>query len=314
VNKEFAIFTGTANPALARLIASKLGAQVGACVVDRYPDGNVAVQLLETVRRKEVFLMQSTSPPVSDHLVELLALADACRRAGCARVTSVVPYFGHGRADKRNGRREPIMARVVADLMEIVGISHVITVDLHTPQIEGFFHAPVDSLTAVPTLCQALRDRLPANVVVVSPDVGRVGMATRYAQCLGAPAVVLHKRRVSGVETQVTHVVGEVSDRSCLIVDDMISTGGTMAESITALLNAGARPEIIVAATAIRAGRAQKAQPPRRARSAGNGHGMRTREGLAAAACHHNRAVNCQRHGKVNVRRVAWRTVLIVIA
>jgi ribose-phosphate pyrophosphokinase len=141
------------------------------------------------------------------------------------------------------------MARVVADLMEIVGISHVITVDLHTPQIEGFFHAPVDSLTAVPTLCQALRDRLPANVVVVSPDVGRVGMATRYAQCLGAPAVVLHKRRVSGVETQVTHVVGEVSDRSCLIVDDMISTGGTMAESITALLNAGARPEIIVAAT-----------------------------------------------------------------
>ena len=249
MNREFTIFTGTANPALARTIASKLGAQVGACVVDRYPDGNVAVQLLETVRRKEVFLMQSTSPPVSDHLVELLALADACRRAGCARVTSVVPYFGHGRADKRNGRREPIMARVVADLMEIVGISHVITVDLHTPQIEGFFHAPVDSLTAVPTLCQALRDRLPANVVVVSPDVGRVGMATRYAQCLGAPAVVLHKRRVSGVETQVTHVVGEVSDRSCLIVDDMISTGGTMAESITALLNAGARPEIIVAAT-----------------------------------------------------------------
>jgi ribose-phosphate pyrophosphokinase len=126
VNKEFAIFTGTANPALARLIASKLGAQVGACVVDRYPDGNVAVQLLETVRRKEVFLMQSTSPPVSEHLVELLALADACRRAGCTRVTSVVPYFGHARADKRNGRREPIMARVVADLMEIVGISHVI--------------------------------------------------------------------------------------------------------------------------------------------------------------------------------------------
>jgi ribose-phosphate pyrophosphokinase len=249
VNKEFAIFTGTANPALARLIASKLGAQVGACVVDRYPDGNVAVQLLETVRRKEVFLMQSTSPPVSEHLVELLALADACRRAGCTRVTSVVPYFGHGRADKRNGRREPIMARVVADLMEIVGISHVITVDLHTPQIEGFFHAPVDSLTAMPMLCQALRDRLPADVVVVSPDVGRVGMATRYAQCLGASAVVLHKRRVSGVETQVTHVVGEVSDRPCLIVDDMISTGGTMAESITALLNAGARPEIIVAAT-----------------------------------------------------------------
>jgi ribose-phosphate pyrophosphokinase len=212
--------------------------------------GNVAVRLLESVRRKEVFLMQPTSPPGSDHLVELLALADACRRAGAARITAIIPYFGHGRADKRNGRREPIMARVVADVLQAVGIGHVITVDLHTPQIEGFFHAPVDSLTAVPTLCQALRDRLPADVVVVSPDVGRVGMATRYAeQCLGASVAVLHKRRVSGAETKVTHVVGEVSGRACLIVDDMISTGGTVAESITALLAAGARPEIVVAAT-----------------------------------------------------------------
>jgi ribose-phosphate pyrophosphokinase len=123
-------------------------------------------------------------------------------------------------------------------------------VDLHTPQIEGFFHAPVDSLTAVPTLCRALRDRVPRDLVVVSPDVGRVAMATRYAeQCLETQVVVLHKRRVSGAETKVTHVVGEVSDRACLIVDDMISTGGTMAESITALLAAGARPEIMVAAT-----------------------------------------------------------------
>src|ERR1700704_1989384 len=249
VSNAFTIFTGTANPALATMIAGVLGVPIGSCLVERYPDGNVAVRLLEFVRRKEVFLMQSTSPPASDHLVELLALADACRRAGATRITSIVPYLGHGRADNRNCRREPIMARVVADLLEVVGVCHVITVDLHTQQIEGFFHAPVDSLTAVPTLCQALRDRVPADLVVVSPDVGRVGMVTRYAQCLGAPVVVLHKRRVSGVETQVTHVVGEVSDRSCLIVDDMISTGGTMAESITALLNAGARPEIIVAAT-----------------------------------------------------------------
>jgi ribose-phosphate pyrophosphokinase len=249
VSNAFTIFTGTANPALATMIAGALGVPIGSCLVERYPDGNVAVRLLESVRRKEVFLMQSTSPPVSDHLVELLALADACRRAGAARITSIVPYFGHGRADKRNGRREPIMARVVADLLEVVGVCHVITVDLHTQQIEGFFHAPVDSLTAVPTLCQALRDRVPADLVVVSPDVGRVSMATRYAQFLGAPVVVLHKRRISGAETMVTHVVGEVSDRACLIVDDMISTGGTMAESITALLTAGARPEIMVAAT-----------------------------------------------------------------
>jgi ribose-phosphate pyrophosphokinase len=142
------------------------------------------------------------------------------------------------------------MARVVADLLEVVGISHVVTVDLHTPQIEGFFHVPVDSLTAVPTLCRALRDRVPRDLVVVSPDVGRVAMATRYAeQCLGAPVVVLHKERTSGVEPKVTRIVGEVAGRSCLIVDDMISTGGTIAQSISALLAAGARPEIIVAAT-----------------------------------------------------------------
>jgi len=142
------------------------------------------------------------------------------------------------------------MARVAADLLQVVGISHVVTLDLHTPQIEGFFHAPVDSLTAVPTLCRAFRDRVPADLVVVSSDVGRVGMATRYAeQCVGASVVVLHKRRVSGSETEVTNVVGEVSGRACLVVDDMISTGGTVAATIAALLAAGARPEIIVAAT-----------------------------------------------------------------
>jgi ribose-phosphate pyrophosphokinase len=249
VSNEFTIFTGTANPALARAIAHKLGSQVGTCTVDRYPDGDVAVQLLASVRRKEVFLMQPTSPPVNDHLIELLALADACRRAGAARITAIVPFFGYGRADKRHGRREPIMARVVADLLQVVGIGHVITVDLHTPQIEGFFHVPVDSLTAVPTVCQALRDRLPPDVVVVSPDVGRVRMATRYAHCFGVPVVVLHKQRVGGAETRVTHVVGDVSGRACLIVDDMISTGGTLVESITALLAAGARPEVMVAAT-----------------------------------------------------------------
>jgi ribose-phosphate pyrophosphokinase len=247
---KFALLAGSANPVLAGMIARKLGTQVGACIVDRYPDGDVGVQLLDSVRRKEIFLVQSTSPPVNDHLVELLALADACRRAGAARISAIIPFFGYSRADKRHGRREPIMARVVADLLEVVGIDHIVTVDLHTPQIEGFFHAPVDSLTAVPTLCQALRDHLPRDLVVVSPDVGRVAMATRYSeQCLGAPIVVLHKQRVSGTETKVTHVVGEVSGRACLIVDDMISTGGTIAESITALLAAGVRPEIMVAAT-----------------------------------------------------------------
>jgi ribose-phosphate pyrophosphokinase len=249
MSKGFTIFAGTANPALGAAIARELGVPLGACAIDRFPDGEVAVRICEPVRRKEVFLVQPTSPPVNDHLVELLALADACRRAAAARLTAVIPYFGYARADKRNGRRDPITGRVVADVLEAVGIGHVVTVDLHAAQIEGFFHAPVDTLTAVPTLCRALRDRLPADVVVVAPDAGRVPLATHYAQCLKTPVVVLHKRRESGSETAVTHVVGDVAGRACLIVDDMISTGGTVAASVTALLHAGARPEIIVAAT-----------------------------------------------------------------
>ena len=245
----FTIFAGTANAALAASIARQLGVGLGACGIERFPDGEVAVRLLEPVRRKEVFLVQPTSPPVNDNLVELLALADACRRAAAARITAVLPYFGYARADKRHGCREPITGRVIADLLEAVGIDHVVTVDLHAPQIEGFFHLPVDSLTAMPTLCRALRDRLPSDAVVVSPDAGRTRLATQYAQCLGAPVVVLHKQRESGTETHVTHVIGDVSNRPCLIVDDIISTGGTLAESVTALLNAGARPEIIIAAT-----------------------------------------------------------------
>jgi ribose-phosphate pyrophosphokinase len=249
VRNGFSILAGTANPMLADAIADALGVRLSECVIGRFPDGEVSVRLLESVRRKEVFLVQPTSPPVNDHLVELLALADACRRSAAAGIIGVVPYLGYARADKRHGRREPITGRVAADLLEAVGIDHVITLDLHTPQMEGFFHVPVDSLTAVPALCAAMRDRLPRDTAVVSPDAGRVGLATHYARCLGAPLIVLHKRRDSSTDTEVTHVVGDASGRGCLVVDDMISTGGTVAESIKALLAAGARAEMVVAAT-----------------------------------------------------------------
>ena len=249
MSSGFTIFAGTANPALGAAVARELGVEVGKCLIDRFPDGETSVQLLDPVRRKEVFVVQPTSPPVNDHLVELLALADACRRAAADRITAIVPYFGYARADKRHGRREPITARVAADLLQAVGIAQVVTVDPHTPQIEGFFHAPVDSLTAVPAICQALCARLPADLVVVAPDVGRMQMAAYYARWLDVPVIVLHKRRESGSKTAVTDIVGDVSGRACLIIDDMISTGGTVAESIKALLRAGARSEIIVAAT-----------------------------------------------------------------
>jgi ribose-phosphate pyrophosphokinase len=246
---DFLIFGGSANPQLAAAIARNMGVRLGGCAVERFPDGELSVQLHESVRRKEVFIVQPTSPPVNDHLIELLAFADACRRAAAAHLTAIVPYFGYARADKRHGRREPITASMVAHLFRAVSIDHVVTVDLHAPQIEGFFHAAVDSLTAVPTLDAALREWLPPEIVIVSPDAGRIRMATQYAQRLHAPLAVLHKRRESGTETTVTHLVGDVRDRPCLIVDDMISTGGTTAESVTTLLAAGARSEITVAAT-----------------------------------------------------------------
>jgi ribose-phosphate pyrophosphokinase len=247
--EDIILFAGTSNPALAQAIAQSLHIPLGACHAERFPDGEVAVQLLESVRQKSVFILQSTSPPVNDHLVELMAFSDACRRSAAAHITAIIPYFGYARSDKRHGRREPIAASMLADVLQTVGINHVMTLDLHTAQIEGFFRIPVDSLTAVPTFCEVLRDRLPPDVVVVSPDTGRVQMATQYAQRLNSSVVVLHKQRISGTETVVTRVVGEVRDRPCLIIDDMISTGGTLARSIDALLAAGARPEIVIAAT-----------------------------------------------------------------
>lgn len=245
---DFLLFAGTANPALAEAVARQLAQPLGAATIERFPDGEVSVHIEETVRDREIFLVQPTSPPVDPNLVELLAFADAARRSGAARVTAVVPYFGYARSDRRHGCREPITARLVADLIETAGIAHVVAVDLHTPQIEGFFRVPVDTLTAVPALSERVRERLPADAVVVSPDAGRVPTATRYAQRLGVPLAVLHKERETGTETRVTHLVGDVRDRTCLVVDDMISTGGTIAKSVEALRQAGGR-EFIVAAT-----------------------------------------------------------------
>jgi ribose-phosphate pyrophosphokinase len=246
----FTILSGTAHPDLAAAVARELGTPPGKSHVERFPDGELSVRLEETVRGREVFIIQPTSPPVNDHLVELLAFADACRRDSAALTAAVVPYFGYARSDRRNRRREPITASMVAALLQCAGIERVLTIDLHTPQVEGFFHIPVDSLSAVPALCDAVRDRLPpGDAVVVSPDAGRVSMATDYADRLGLPLVVLHKRRVSGADTKITHRVGDVRGRTCLIVDDMIATGGTLVESAEALHEAGAHPDLFVAAT-----------------------------------------------------------------
>ena len=245
---DFVLFGGTANPGLAEAVARELGVALGRSRVERFPDGELSVTLLDSVRRKEVYVVQPTSPPVNDHLVELLTFADVCRRAAAARVTAVVPYFGYARADRRVGHREPITASMVAALMQTAGIHHVLSVDLHTAQLEGFFQVPVDALTAVGVIAKALVGTLPDDLIVVSPDAGRVRMATDYARLLGAPVAIIIKKRESGSRTEATHLVGDVRGRACLIVDDMISSGGTLVSSIRALREAGAR-EFHVAAT-----------------------------------------------------------------
>jgi ribose-phosphate pyrophosphokinase len=246
---QLRIFTGTANDELANLVAQGLGVRLGASAVSQFPDGEVSVEILEPVLERDVAIVQPTSPPVNDHLVELLAFVDACRRAGARRIWALMPYFGYGRSDKRHGRHEPISASMVADLLQCVGVDHLLTVDLHAAQTEGFFRVPVDNLTAVPTLCEAVRHRLPGDTVVVSPDPGRLRMAIDYAGRLGTSVAVLHKTSPTSSEAEPLRVVGEVRGRPCLIVDDIIATGTTLARAVDALDGAGARPEFTIAAT-----------------------------------------------------------------
>ena len=246
---EWVLLSGTAHPALGAAVSRELSVPLGVCAVERFPDGEIAVHLNGSVRKKEVFVLQPTCPPVNEHLVELLAFADACRRAAASRIIAVIPYFGYARSDKRGGKRDPIMASLVAALLQSAGVDQVITIDPHSPQIEGCFHIPVDSWSAVERLAIAIRGRIHPDAVIAAPDVGALRLATRYGELLDRPVVALHKRRATARETKVTHVVGDVANRPAVIVDDMISTGGTIERSIEALIGAGARPDFTVIAT-----------------------------------------------------------------
>ncbi|MEO0804507.1 MAG: ribose-phosphate pyrophosphokinase [Cyanobacteria bacterium J06642_2] len=247
--KDIVLFYGSANPSLAVAIARHLEVPMGALFAHRFPDGEVSVRLLESVRGKEVFVVQSTSPPADEHLMELIMLLDACRREAPASITAIVPYFGYSRSDKRRGGREPIGARVVADMLQNVGVDRLITMDLHAPQVEGFFRIPVQTLTAARQFYDVLGTQLDPDVIVVAPDPGRVEMAARFAQELDTSVAVLYKHRDCGSRTHLTRVIGDVANRPCLIVDDMISTGETVERAIVALREAGARAPYTVAAT-----------------------------------------------------------------
>ena len=246
------LLAGSASGALLAAIQRPAHLRAGACTIQRFPDGEVSVRLDEPVRGSEVILLAATAPPVNDHLVELLALADACRRADAARVVAIMPYFGYARSDRRNGERAPIMARLVADLAEHAGIDHVVTVDVHTPAVEGFFRIPVDNLTAIPSIaaaCRAAASSAHGEMVIVAPDLGAVRLANRYATELDLPVAVCNKRRAGGADVAIRRITGDVARKRCIIVDDMISTGSTIVETVRALNDAGAGPEHTVAAT-----------------------------------------------------------------
>lgn len=244
------LLAGTANADLADAMAAELHTTLAARTVTRFPDSELRVSIEDTVRDADVFLVQPTTPPSDGHLLETLLLADAARRAGAARLTAVMPYVAYARQGRRAAGREPVGGRLVADLLRTAGFERVVAVDLHTPAVEGFFAMPVEHLSAVPLLARGVRaDGHPPVDVVVAPDLGAVKLAERYAALLRLPMAVVPKMRLSGTEVKVRAVVGDVHGRRPLVIDDMISTGGTIEAAVRALLAAGCAPAVSVAAT-----------------------------------------------------------------
>ena len=233
------ILAGSANLSLAENIARNVNVKLVRRVLERFPDGELHIELQESVRGHDVYLIQPTCPPVDEHLFELLLMADACRRAGAVHLTAVIPYFGYARQDRRAHGREPLSVRLIADLLATSGIQRVVAVDLHSQGVESAFAIPVEHVSAVPILAEAVRSSVPRNAVIVSPDLGAVKMAERYAKLLDLPVAIIHKTRISGAEVSVQRIVGDVRDKQVLVVDDMISTGGTIEKAIKALLEAG---------------------------------------------------------------------------
>lgn len=238
-----AIFTGNAHPELAKNVTNHLHIPLGRADVTKFSDGEIAVEIQENVRGKDVFILQPTCAPTNDNLMEIMVMADALRRASAGRITAVMPYFGYARQDRRpRSARVPISAKVVADMLNIVSIDRMVTVDLHSDQIQGFFDIPVDNIYGTPVLFKDLREQKYDNLMVVSPDVGGVVRARAMAKQLGdADMAIIDKRRARANESQVMHIIGDVKDRDCVIIDDMVDTAGTLCKAAAALKEHGAR-------------------------------------------------------------------------
>ena len=252
------VFTGNANPELAHKVASRLYLSIGKADVGKFSDGEVAVELNENVRGKDVFVLQSTCAPTNDSLMELIVMIDALRRASTTRITAVVPYFGYARQDRRvRSARVPITAKVVADMMVAVGVDRVLTVDLHAEQIQGFFACPVDNVYGSPVLNDDIVACRYDNLMVVSPDIGGVVRARAIAKQLNdADLAIIDKRRPQANEAQVMNLIGEVDGRTCLLVDDMVDTAGTLCKAADALKERGATKVVAYCTHAVLSGRA----------------------------------------------------------
>jgi ribose-phosphate pyrophosphokinase len=252
------VFTGNANPELAQKVASRLYLSLGKAKVGKFSDGEIAVELNENVRGKDVFVLQPTCAPTNDNLMELIVMIDALRRASAHRITAVVPYFGYARQDRRvRSARVPITAKVVADMMVTVGVNRVLTVDLHAEQIQGFFTCPVDNVYGSPVLNDDIQACHYDNLMVVSPDIGGVVRARAIAKQLDeADLAIIDKRRPQANEAQVMNLIGEVENRTCLLVDDMVDTAGTLCKAADALKERGAAKVVAYCTHAVLSGNA----------------------------------------------------------
>jgi len=244
------ILSGSANIALAENVAAALGVTPLQRILQRFPDGELEIKIKQSVRGSDVYLIQPTSPSVDEHFFELFLMADACRRAGASRLTAVIPYFGYARQDRRAHGREPVSTRLVADLIAASAIQRVVVVDFHSPAVESAFAIPVEHVSAIPILAEAVRSSVQKDAIVVSPDLGAVKLAERYAKLLNLSVAIIHKTRLSGSDVTVQRIVGDLRDREILVIDDMITTGATIEKAIHALLEAGcSRSGIKVLAT-----------------------------------------------------------------
>lgn len=250
--KDIKIFTANSNRPVAKQIADCLQLSLGKSDVATFSDGEIAVSLHESVRGSDCFIVQSTCEPVNNHIMELLIMIDAMKRASAARITAVMPYFGYARQDRKAKARDPISAKLVADLITTAGADRVLTMDLHAPQIQGFFNIPVDHLVGAPLLASFLRDKIGDNAedyVVVSPDLGSVTRARNFAARIGCPLAIIDKRRQKANVSEVMNIIGEVKGKKVILVDDMIDTAGTLCNAAAAIIEKGGAIEVNACAT-----------------------------------------------------------------